>query len=102
MKRAARVADGWVTDLQSTTDIIESIERINRWRQEFGRENEPFEVMATPNDAWDVDGYKRLEDAGVSHILTMPWPFYHGDTDELDKKVDSVKRYADDIISQFS
>ena len=42
------------------------------------RENEPFEVMATPNDAWDVDGYKRLEDAGVSHILTCPGRFITG------------------------
>jgi hypothetical protein len=57
--------------------------------------------MATPSDAWNYDGYKRLEDAGVTHILTMPWPFYHGETDELDKKIDAVKRYSDDIISQF-
>ncbi len=101
MKRAARQADGWVTDLQSSKEIIESIGKIQQWRKEFGREDLPFEIMATPSDAYDVDGYKRLQDAGVSHILTMPWPFYHGDTDELEKKVDGVKRYADDIISCF-
>ena len=101
MKRAARLGDGWVTDLQSSAEIIESIERIKVWRGDYGREDTPFDVMATPSDAWDVDGYKRLEDAGVTHILTMPWPFYHGETDDLDKKIDGVKRYADDIISQF-
>lgn len=101
MKRAARLADGWVTDLQSTADIVESIGKINQWRREFGRENEPFEVMATPNDAWDVDGYRRLQDAGVSHILTMPWPFYHGESDKLEHKLDGIRRYADDIISAF-
>ncbi len=93
--------DGWVTDLQTSAEIIECIERIKAWRREYGRDQLPFDVMATPSDAWTVDGYKRLEDAGVTHILTMPWPFYHGETDELDKKIDSVKRYADDIISQF-
>jgi len=31
----------------------------------------------------------------------MPWPFYYGETDELEKKIDGVKRYADDIISRF-
>lgn len=101
MRRAARLGDGWVTDLQSSAEIVGSIDRIHNWRKEFGRDQQPFEIMATPSDAWDVEGYKRLEDAGVTHILTMPWPFYHGDTDELDKKIDSVKRYADDIISQF-
>jgi probable F420-dependent oxidoreductase len=100
MKRAARLADGWVTDLQSSADIIESIERIRAWRREFGRENTPFEVMATPSDAWDVDGYRRLEDAGVTHILTMPWPFYHGESERLEHKIDGIKRYADDIISR--
>ena len=101
MRRAARAADGWVTDLQSSEEIIESIDQINVWRSEYGRAERSFEIMATPSDAWDVDGYKRLQDAGVTHIMTMPWPFYHGETDELEKKVDSVKRYADDIISKF-
>lgn len=99
MRRAARLADGWVTDLQTSDEIIASIEQIQAWRREFGRDHLPFDIMATPSDAWDPDGYKRLEDAGVTHILTMPWPFYHGDTDELGKKIDAVKRYADDIIS---
>lgn len=102
MKRAARIGDGWVTDLQTSDEIIECIGRITSWREEYGRADEAFEIMATPSDAWDVDGYKRLADAGVTHILTMPWPFYHGDTDELDKKIDGVKRYADDIIAQFN
>lgn len=101
MKRAARLADGWVTDLQTSADIIESIDRINNWRREYGRENEPFEVMATPSDAWDIDGYKRLQDAGVSHILTMPWPFYHGESEQLEHKIDGIRRYADDIIARF-
>lgn len=101
MKRAARLGDGWVTDLQTSAEIIESIERIHAWRREYGREGLPFDIMATPSDAYDVDGYKRLADVGVTHIMTMPWPFYHGDTDELQKKIDSVKRYADDIISKF-
>jgi probable F420-dependent oxidoreductase len=102
MQRAARLADGWVTDLQTSADIIESIARIRAWRRDYGRDSEPFAVMATPSDAYDVDGYRRLEDAGVTHIMTMPWPFYHGDTDEVEKKIDGVKRYADDIIARFT
>jgi probable F420-dependent oxidoreductase len=102
MRRAARLGDGWVTDLQTSAEIIDCVDRINAWRREYGRDHLPFDVMATPSDAWNVDGYKRLADAGVTHILTMPWPFYHGETDDLDKKIDSVKRYADDIISHYT
>lgn len=101
MKRAARIGDGWVSDLQTTAEIAECIEKIRSMRQEFGR-NGDFSVMATPSDAFDVDSYKKLEDQGVTHILTQPWPFYHGDSQDLDKKIDGIRRYGDDIIAAFS
>ena len=99
MRRAARLADGWVSDLQTSEEIIQSVAQIRQWRAEYGTDSQPFEVMATPSDAWDADGYKRLADAGVTHIMTMPWPFYHGDSNELDDKKDAIRRFADDIIA---
>lgn len=102
MRRAARIADGWVTDLQSSAEILSCVQRIQQYRKEYGRENLPFSVMATPSDAFTIDGYKRLEDGGVSHILTQPWPFYYGYTQELAKKIDGIKRYADDYIAALN
>ena len=101
MRRAARLADGWVSDLQSSAEIIESINRLEAWRKEYQRDHLPFDVMATPNDAWEVDGYRRLEDAGVTHIMTIPWPMYHGNSDKLEDKLDAISRFADDVISKF-
>ena len=100
MRRAARLADGWVTDLQSSAEIAESIAQILRWREEYGRSG-PFAVMATPSDAWDYDSYRRLEDDGVTHILTMPWAFYFGETDELEEKLEGTRRFAGDIIERM-
>lgn len=100
MQRAAKIADGWVSDLQPSSEIIESIEKIRVWRREYGLNGE-FDVMATPSDAWNVEGYKRLEDAGVTHIMTMPWPFYHGASESLEHKIDSIKRFSDDVISPY-
>ncbi len=101
MKRAARLADGWVTDLQTSAEIINCLGRILAWRSDYGRQGE-FDVMATPSDAWDIDGYRRLQDAGVTHILTMPWAFYHGDTDQLEHKLDGVRRFADEVIAPMA
>jgi len=101
MRRAARIGDGWVPDQRRSAEIIECIARIRCWREEYGRDHLPFDVMAVPSDAFDVDAYRRLEDAGVTHIKTIPWAFYHRQTEELDKKIDGIKRYADDVISQF-
>jgi probable F420-dependent oxidoreductase len=102
MQRAARLADGWVTDLQTSDEIIECIKYIHQLRRDYGRDPLPFDVMATPSDAFTVDAYQKLAEAGVTHILTQPWPFYHGDTDEIDKKIDAVKRYSDDIIQPMN
>jgi probable F420-dependent oxidoreductase len=99
MRRAARVGDGWVSDLQTSEDILASIAKIQVYRREYGRDKLPFSVMATPSDAFTPDAYKRLEEGGVSHILTQPWHFYHGDTQDVAKKIDGVKRYADDYIA---
>lgn len=102
LKRAARIGDGWLTDWQSTDDIARDIGKIRTWRQEYGRPG-GFDVMAMPSDAFDYDSYRRLEDKGVTHVLTAPWHLYHAD-DPLNpqKQVDSVKRYADDMIAKFS
>ncbi|NQZ98879.1 MAG: LLM class F420-dependent oxidoreductase [Myxococcales bacterium] len=101
LRRAARLGDGWLTDLQTTAEIAERIDTLNGYRRECGRENEPFDIMATPSDAYDLDGYKRVEDLGVTHLMTMPWMLYHGDTQKLDERIDGVRRFADDVIAKL-
>lgn len=101
LKRAARLAEGWISDLQTSEEIIACIKKIAYYRKQYGREHLPFEVMATPNDAFTIDGYRYLEDHGVTHILTMPWPFYFGDTDKIDEKIASVQRFSADIIDRM-
>ena len=100
LRRASR-NDGWISDLQPAADIIESVSKIQRWRQDDQRRG-PFDVMASASDVHDVDGYRRLGDAGISHILTMPWAFYHGLTDDLAKKQDGIRRFADEVLAAFA
>jgi probable F420-dependent oxidoreductase len=100
-KRAARVGNGWLSDLQPSDEIIESVKAINTLRAEYGRDHLPFDVMASPNDAWEINGYKKLEDNGVTHLLTMPWAFYHGENATLEQKKDGIKRFAEDVIHKM-
>ena len=101
MRRAAH-HDGWVSDLQTSDEIIDSVKLIRRYREEQGFDPEQFSVMATPSDAFTPDAYRKLEDNGITHILTQPWPFYHGNTDDPAKKRDGVLRYAQDIIAKMA
>ena len=51
-------------------------------------------------DAFDVDGYKRIGDIGVTHTMTMPWYIYGGG-DSIEGKCDAIKRFGDDVIARF-
>jgi hypothetical protein len=57
--------------------------------------------MASASDAWDLDGYKKLREGGVTHVLTMPWAFYHGENPTLEQKIDGIQRFASDNFPHF-
>jgi len=100
LRRAAR-HDGWLSDLQTSAEIAACIAKLRAYRSEQGRSGEPFDVMASASDAFTLDGYRRLGEAGVTHVLTLPWVFYHGDTRELDLKLDGMRRFAEDVLTRL-
>ncbi len=102
LRRAARLGDGWVTDLQPAAEIIECIAKIRQYRAEYGRAPKPFDVLAAPTDVFDVDGYRRLADQGVTRIVTQPWQIYSPGTKDLQLQKDALARYADDVFSKFA
>ncbi|MGZ4676781.1 MAG: TIGR03619 family F420-dependent LLM class oxidoreductase [Acidimicrobiia bacterium] len=100
-RRAARLADGWISVQNTTAEIVGAIEAIDRHREEYGRADRPFEINALPTDAFDVDGYRRLADAGVTEIQTVPWYFTGKDPDDLTNRIDSLFWFADTIMHKF-
>lgn len=102
LRRAALRGDGWLSDLQPASDIVDSIRQIHAMRKEAGRDHLPFDVMATPSDVGDPDGLRRLEDEGVTHIIGTPWLMYYEGPTTLSQKKDAIRRYADEIIARCS
>jgi probable F420-dependent oxidoreductase len=95
LRRAAR-NDGWLSDLQTSAEIGACIARIRALRG-----GAPFSVLASASDVSDLDGYRRLEDMGVTHALTIPWIPYHGLTADLARKRDGLRRFADDFVGKL-
>ena len=58
--------------------------------------------MSMASDAFGADGYRRLEDGGVTHVLTNPWVMTHGLTDDLTLQIDGLRRFADTFLAQQS
>lgn len=100
LRRAAR-NDGWVSDLHTIEELAEIRQKIEGYREEYGRSDVPFSMYGAAKDAWDLDGYRRLAAAGVTHLITMPWYFYDGPEADLAGKVEGLKRFADDIIAKW-
>jgi hypothetical protein len=66
---------------------------------EYDRADDPFEFQAVCVDKFGVDGHRELADVGVTDYIGMPWVFDgHGFDAALEKKKDSLKRFADTYI----
>ena len=100
-RRAARLADGWISVQNSTEEITGAIAALEMYRAEYGRADVPFEVNALATDAFDLDGYHRLADAGVTELQAVPWYFFGGDPDDLGVRLDSLSKFSDTIITKF-
>ncbi len=99
LKRAARVGDGWTSAMLTCDALAEIISKINKLLAENGRADYPFEFQAVCIDKFDVDGHRDLVAAGVTDNIVMPWVFDGlGFDAPLEKKQDSLKRYAEVFI----
>jgi probable F420-dependent oxidoreductase len=112
LRRAARYGDGWLSVIHDMNEVEGVIAELNRFRREFGRENEPFDIIMHCPDAESVDDIRRLEDMGVTDLQVTPWSerilaeqgvgAIMQQQPSLEVKQDAIKRYAGEIIDKFS
>jgi probable F420-dependent oxidoreductase len=99
LRRAVRVGDGWTSAMLTCDQLGEIIGKLNALLAEHGRADDPFEFQAVCVDKFGVDGHRELADVGVTDYIGMPWVFDgHGFDAALEKKKDSLKRFADTYI----
>ncbi|MBB3041337.1 TIGR03619 family F420-dependent LLM class oxidoreductase [Nocardioides soli] len=95
-RRAAR-HDGWVGDLFSIERAGEIAGRLAAARAEIGAEGD-FSVITALSDAFLPEHFERAEAAGVTDCWTMPWAYYHGLDATLEQKLESMERFAADVL----
>jgi alkanesulfonate monooxygenase SsuD/methylene tetrahydromethanopterin reductase-like flavin-dependent oxidoreductase (luciferase family) len=102
MTRAAR-HDGWISANCTEAELVELVTRLEGHLAEAGKAPGPdFEVNALAVDVFDVDGFRRLEDAGVTECQVLPWYFYGGDPNALDVQLDSLPRFAESVVAALA
>lgn len=101
LRRAARLGDGWISANQPLAEVESAIARFDDLRRELGRADEPFSVCTAPVGVDDVDGFRRLEKAGVTDVYLAPWRLHgHGLGDHV-TRLESVRRFADEVIARY-
>ena len=100
--RAARL-DGWMHGGGDPADLPRLLARLAELRREVpNASGRPFEVHVISTDAYTVDGVRRLEEQGVTDVIIgFRWPYATGpDTEPLARKLDNLRRFADDVIAK--
>jgi alkanesulfonate monooxygenase SsuD/methylene tetrahydromethanopterin reductase-like flavin-dependent oxidoreductase (luciferase family) len=98
MRRAARFGDGWCARAPAADDVIALIAPMREALDREGRSLEGFEILAMCPDAMDEASLQRLEQSGVSEVQLWPWNRYDIGLEDLDGKLDSVARFAREVI----
>ena len=97
LRRAARLCDGWVGYAYSWDDAVGYAQRLSTLRREYGRENEPFDILLALLEPPSVDLYKRAEDVGITQIMCRPW---FGQGSGVESYREPIERFAEDIIEK--
>ena len=102
LRRAARVADGFIHAGGSFEDLEATVREIDAFRKEYGRDHLPFEYQSMSAEAFSVDGVRRLEDLGIEEaIVAFRNPYAaEPDTQTLDDKIGAIRWFADSIIQK--
>jgi probable F420-dependent oxidoreductase len=100
-RRVGRIGDGWMPHALTLAEAKAGLERIRHWRREAGRAEAPLSAVVPLMDVFDPDGYRRAEEAGITHVLTAPWLLYGGSHRSLPDKRDGLRRFADTVIAKL-
>ena len=100
LRRAARLCDGWVGTAYAWDDAVRYVERLQGLRREYGRADEPFDIMLAFMEAQTPDLYKRAEDIGITAVMCAPWMGADGvDPANVESFRAPIERFAESVVA---
>jgi probable F420-dependent oxidoreductase len=100
LRRAAR-NDGWIGSGDDPEELALKVARLRDLRREAGRDDGEFDVIAAVTAPPDVGLYHRLEDEGVTGMVSYPLLYSIGPGTTLDRKRRALEGYANDVIARY-
>ncbi len=100
LRRAARLCDGWVGYAYRWDEAVGYAEKLRALLREYGRENEPFDIMLALLEPPSPDLYKRAEDAGITAVMCSPWMGMDLEPGGVERYREPIERFAETVIAK--
>lgn len=101
LRRAARLCDGWVGYAYRWDDAVGYARRLTELRKQYGRLDEPFDILLALMEPPSVDLYRRAADAGITSVMVAPWMGVQGgDAQGPERFRKPVELFAENIIAK--
>src|SRR4051794_29334278 len=98
LRRAAR-ANGWLGVDYELDELAPLIEKLNRYRKDFGTDDRPYEIFAVCKSGITADALGRMEDLGVTMTQDYAWLYKGEPRSEFNHKRDTLLRFAEKWIA---
>jgi probable F420-dependent oxidoreductase len=100
LRRAARVADGFIHAGGTFEALAATVKQIDEYRREYGRDHLPFEYQSMGAEAYSVEGVDKLEQLGIQEaIVAFRNPYLaEPDFETLEDKISAINWFAENVI----
>jgi probable F420-dependent oxidoreductase len=99
LRRTVQLGDGWLGPGQPLDLALETAQKITGMLKEAGRANDPFDMVVPIYGEITKDDVKRLEDAGVTSTVSLPFAFTVAPNSTLEQKRAYMEGYASHFIA---
>src|ERR1700730_6706196 len=101
LRRAASLCDGWVGYAYAWDDAASYVQKLKDLRREYGREDQPFEILLALLEPPTPDLYKRAEDIGITAVMSSPWAGMEAmGSGDVERYREPIERFAEKIIDK--
>jgi probable F420-dependent oxidoreductase len=100
--RAARVGDGWIGAQVGPPEIDELVGKLRTRLAAHDRADDAFEIKLTPLVLATEEAMAGIAAQGVTDVITIPWLYHGSGPHSLEQKVESVHRFAEEVIAPLS
>ena len=109
LRRAARLADGWIGNAYSVEDAQHYIGKLKQHLAEAGRADEPFEIIIGLYVLPTLEAVQEASSWGVTGLMCLPWYVDDRSDDsnvagvqgsvDLERKIEATLRFGQDVVA---